>query len=85
MSSLLIVLLLFSDFIQQKCLILDEDIPHTWVSIMNSMTQMPYDAVKYKSKSIAGSSIPAPKESYSPPVPQIAENTSQLALHYEEQ
>jgi hypothetical protein len=31
-------------------LVLDEDISHTWESIMHSMAQMPYDAVKYKSK-----------------------------------
>jgi len=39
------------DFIQQKCLILPEDLSHTWSTIINSMTQMPYDAVKYKQKS----------------------------------
>ncbi|CAF1485743.1 unnamed protein product, partial [Rotaria sordida] len=39
--------LVLKDFIQQKCLILDEDISHTWSTIINSMTQMPYDAVKY--------------------------------------
>jgi hypothetical protein len=33
-------------------LILPEDIPFTWTTIINSMTQMPYDAIKYKSKSI---------------------------------
>ncbi|CAF2846990.1 unnamed protein product [Rotaria sp. Silwood2] len=38
------------DFIQQKCLILPEDISHTWTTILNSMAQMPYDAVKYKPK-----------------------------------
>ena len=37
--------------IQQKCLILDEDLPYVWSTIINSMSQMPYDAVKYKSKS----------------------------------
>jgi hypothetical protein len=47
-----------SDFIQQKCLILDEDISHTWSTIINSMTQMPYDAVKYKSKSNNKSETP---------------------------
>jgi hypothetical protein len=26
---------------------LDEDIFHTWSTIINSMSQMPYDAVKY--------------------------------------
>ncbi|CAF1239252.1 unnamed protein product [Adineta ricciae] len=38
------------EFIQQKCLILPEDIPFTWTTIINSMTQMPYDAIKYKAK-----------------------------------
>jgi hypothetical protein len=32
-------------------LILPEDLPHIWSTIMNSMTQMPYDANKYKQKS----------------------------------
>ena len=41
----------FPDYIQQKCLILDEDLPYVWSTIINSMSQMPYDAVKYKSKS----------------------------------
>lgn len=40
-----------SNFIQQKCLILDEDILYAWSNIINSMIQMPYDAVKYKPKS----------------------------------
>ena len=47
----------FADFIQQKCLILDEDIPHVWSTIMNSMNQMPYDAIKYKPKSNNNSAI----------------------------
>lgn len=44
------ILFYFLEFIQQKCLVLPEDIPYTWLTIMNSMTQMPYDAVKYTSK-----------------------------------
>lgn len=42
--------MLHLDFIQQKCLILPEDIDHTWKSIINSMNQFPYDAVKYSNK-----------------------------------
>ena len=49
-SHKLLFFVCFSDFIQQKCLISDEDITYTWASIINSMSQMPYDAVKYKSK-----------------------------------
>ncbi|CAF3934686.1 unnamed protein product [Rotaria sp. Silwood1] len=48
-------------FIQQKCLILDEYLPHTWSRIMNSMAQMPYDAVKYKPKSNNNSLSQTPK------------------------
>jgi hypothetical protein len=39
------------DFIQQKCLILSDDLSHIRSTIMNSMTQMPYDATKCKQKS----------------------------------
>ncbi|CAF4047187.1 unnamed protein product [Rotaria magnacalcarata] len=42
--------LVLKDFIQQKCLILSEEVPHIWSTIINSMAQMPYDAVKYKTK-----------------------------------
>ncbi|CAF4503456.1 unnamed protein product [Rotaria socialis] len=42
--------LLLKEFIQQKCLITAEDMPHTWHTITNSLAQMPYDAVKYKTK-----------------------------------
>ncbi|CAF4059345.1 unnamed protein product [Rotaria sp. Silwood2] len=42
--------LVLKEFIQQKCLILPEDISYIWSTILNSMAQMPYDAVKYKSK-----------------------------------
>ncbi|CAF4256314.1 unnamed protein product, partial [Rotaria sp. Silwood2] len=42
--------LLLKEFIQQKCLVTAEDMPHTWYTIINSMAQMPYDAVKYKTK-----------------------------------
>ena len=75
--------IVFLDFIQQKCLVLEEDIQHTWTSILNSMTQMPYDAVKYKSKSkpIGNASMPVSKEGDPPSVPQIAEIASQLDLN----
>ncbi|CAF0837930.1 unnamed protein product [Rotaria sp. Silwood1] len=49
------------EFIQEKCLILDEYLPHTWSRIMNSMAQMPYDAVKYKPKSNNNSLSQTPK------------------------
>ena len=45
-------------------MILDEDIAHTWSTIINSVTQMPYDAVKYKSKSNNNSCSEASKLNY---------------------
>lgn len=40
---------------------MDEDIAHTWMTITNSMAQMPYDAVKYKSKLNNSSLLTTPK------------------------
>ncbi|CAF1589690.1 unnamed protein product, partial [Didymodactylos carnosus] len=61
---------LLKKYIQQKCLIVDEDIGNIWAAVIKSMDQFQYDAVKYSrlSKTSPKSSTIIPSAKTTDPV-----------------